>query len=123
MLRREKLEKAIAALAAGQTIREAAKAADVNPRTIQRRLANPAFKASIMEARAAGVSTATAKLLAGMNEAADVLMGLLRNGDARIQQRAAVKLIELVMKLNAAIEQEARIEQLERYVGFHNVSE
>ena len=69
------------------------------------------------------MAIATGELLAGMNEASEVLMSLLRHTDARIQQRAAVKLIELALKLNEVNEVEQRVEELERYVGFHNLGQ
>jgi ABC-type spermidine/putrescine transport system permease subunit I len=119
MLRRENLETLIAALATGQTVREAARTAGVTPRTVYRRMAAPAFKASIMQARAAVVSLTTGKMLAGMSLASDVLIAHLQHAEPRIQQQAAAKLIALALKLNAANDLEQRIEELERYVDFH----
>jgi AcrR family transcriptional regulator len=118
MLKLEKLESLVAALAAGKTIREAAAEAQVSKRTVYNRLADPEFKARVMETRAAALARATGKLLAGLNVACDVLFALLENGDARVQQRAAAKLIELAVKLNVVSEIETRIELLERFVGF-----
>jgi HEAT repeat protein len=116
---REKEEQLIANLAAGKTMRETAAAVGITERTVQRRMANEKFRTRIMEIRSSAVSSATARLLMGMKEAANVLMMHLEDSDKRIQQRAAVKLIELGVKLNTINELEKRIEQLERYVGFH----
>jgi hypothetical protein len=119
MIRREKLESLVAALAAGKTIREAAAEAQVSERTVYNRLGDPQFKVRVMETRAAALARGTGKLLAGVNEACEVLLTLLGNGDARIRQRAAAKLIELAVKLNVMGEMETRVELLERLVGSH----
>jgi len=111
MIKRENIEKLIAELAGGKTIREAARAANISERTAHRRLADAEFRARIMEARAAAVASATASLVAGMKEASGVLNLLLSHSDPRIQQRAAVKLIELAVKLSRFTELERRAER------------
>jgi hypothetical protein len=110
-------EKLIAELAAGKSIREAAEAAGIAERTAHRRLADAGFKVRIMEARASAVASATAQLLSGMGKASSVLNLLLANSDPNIQHRAAVKLIELSVKLNTITEMERRLEQLERFLS------
>ena len=107
----------IAELAAGKTIREAASAAGMALRTAQRRLSQHAFKVRVMEARARAYSIAGAAVLVGMKEASQVLARLLSHPDARIQQCAAVKLLELGTKFNATMELERRLEQMERYLS------
>jgi hypothetical protein len=110
-------EQLAAELAAGKTIREAAAAAGVSLRTAKRRLNEPEFKKRIMDVRAAAVANATAIVFSGMNEAASVLKQLVSHKDPRIQERAAVKVIELGMKLNAVTELERRLEQLEQFLA------
>jgi hypothetical protein len=110
-------EKLIAELAAGKSIREAAEAAGIAERTAHRRLADAGFKVRIMEARASAVASATAQLLSGMGKASSVLNLLLASSDPNIQHRAAVKLIELSVKLNTITEMERRLEQLERFLS------
>jgi hypothetical protein len=112
-------EKLIAAISAGKSTREAAEAAGVSERTAQRRLADEKFKARVMEVRSAAVANATAILLSEMKEASHVLGLLLGHSDPRIQERAAVKVIELGVKLNAVTELERRLEQLEQFLAIH----
>ncbi len=120
---RQKEKQLIADLAAGMTIQEAADAAGVSKRTVNRRLANPRFKKCIMDVRSSCVSNATARLLTGLKQATNVLNLLVESSDQRIQERAAIKLIELAVKLNAVSEQERRLEQIERFIGLHATRE
>jgi hypothetical protein len=110
-------EKLIAELAAGKSVQDAAAAAGVVERTVYRRLADGAFRARIMEARARAVASASASLLAGMKEATAVLKSLLAHNDPRIQQRAAVSLLEIGAKINKDMELERRVDQLERFLA------
>jgi hypothetical protein len=119
----QKEKQLIADLAAGMTIQEAADAAGVSKRTVNRRLANPRFKRCIMDVRASCVANATARLLTGLKQATNVLNLLVESSDQRIQERAAIKLIELAVKLNAVSEQERRLEQIERFIGLHATRE
>jgi hypothetical protein len=75
---RRKRDDALAvALAAGQTLREAAVAVGIGERTATRRWADPEFRRLVAELRGAAVERATGKLAEGMTEAADVLRELL----------------------------------------------
>jgi hypothetical protein len=66
------------ALAAGDTIADAAAKGHAGERTVKRWLAErPAFSARVVELRAEAVARATAKLADGMTLAADVLRELL----------------------------------------------
>lgn len=111
------------ALATGQTAQGAADAAGVGVQTVWRRLRNPAFKARVAELRAQMVSAATGKLADGMGEAAEVLRNLIgdtcADGEPRSEKiilGAAVKLLELSVKLRDSVELEERLSALERAV-------
>ena len=106
-----------AALAAGRTHQDAATAAGVSAKTVFRRAADPAFKARVAELRSALVRSAAGRLADGMAEAAGVLRALLGNDDPHIRHKAAVKVIELGVKVADLAELEARIGELEASRG------
>lgn len=102
-----------AELAAGRTIRAAAAAAGVSERTAARRLTDPAFKRQVTELRGRMVNRAAGKLAAGMSAAAGVLRKLLASTDEDVRHKAAVKVLELSLKVSEVAELEKRIEELE----------
>lgn len=106
-----------AALAAGRTVRDAAAAAGVAERTAFRRLADAGFRGRVSELRAGMVSAACGRLADGMAAAADVLRGLLADDDPHVRHKAAVKLIELGVRMRDATEVEARLADLERQLA------
>src|SRR4051812_9747298 len=64
-------------LASGQTVRDAALSAGVSEKTVNRRLADPAFRQQVAELRSEMVSRAMGKMAEGMVEAAETLRKLL----------------------------------------------
>lgn len=107
----------IVALAGGKTHKDAAESAGVSVRTVRRRLADPAFKAEVQQARAALVSDAAGRLTSGMTAAVIQLQKLLFHDDPVIQLRAAVKAIELGVRLHEVTDLEKRLSELEQQTG------
>ena len=105
-----------AELAAGKTVRDAAAASGVSERTAFRRLDDPAFAATVNRLRSQMVRSAAGRLADGMTEAAGVLRSLLADPDAHIRHKAAVKLLELGLKVGEAAELERRLADLEHAV-------
>jgi hypothetical protein len=103
-----------AELAAGKTVRDAATAAGVAERTAHRRLADPGFKAHVADLRGQMVAAAAGQLADGMGEAAGVLRALLGSEDEHVRHKAAVKLIELGLKVVELAELERRVSELEQ---------
>jgi HEAT repeat protein len=101
------------ALAAGQTVRDAAGAAGVGERTAKRRLADPAFRHQLSELRAAMVERALGKMADGMAEAADTLRQLLHAKSEPVRLGAARSILELGNRLREAVELEQRLAELE----------
>jgi hypothetical protein len=101
-------------LAAGRTAREAAAATGVSERTIHRRMADPAFRARTNELRSGMISTAAGRLADGMTGAADALLDLMQNTDTNMKFRAAVKVVELGLKVGELAELQRRVDDLER---------
>jgi hypothetical protein len=92
------------ALAAGLSIRKAAKKAGISERTAYRRMANPAFRQRVTEARAAMVERSLGHLAAGTVEAAIVLRRLLRSADERVQRSAAAEILAAESRLRTEVD-------------------
>src|SRR5262249_59881186 len=97
------------ALAAGQSLRDAAKTAGVGERTATRRWAHPTFRRRVDELRAEMTHRSLGRLADGMAEAADVLRKLLRDRNSRVKLGAARNLLELGGKLRGGVEIERRL--------------
>jgi len=102
-----------AELAAGKTVRDAATAAGVAERTAHRRRTDADFKARVGALRADMVGAACGRLADGMATAADVLLALLADAGPDVRHRAAVKVIELGVKLGELADLERRVAELE----------
>jgi len=101
------------ALAAGQTVRDAAAAAGIGERTATRRLADTAFRRRVAELRGEMVGRALGRMADGMSEAADVLRQLLAAESESVRLGACRALLELGVKLRESVELEARVAALE----------
>lgn len=102
------------ALAAGKTLREAAKIASVGERTAARRWADPSFRSLVTELRGEVVERAIGRMADGMTEAADELRRLLKKARSEtVRLGAARSLLELTVKLRDAVELERRLTALE----------
>lgn len=103
------------AVAAGQTLRDAAAAAGIGERTATRRWADLAFRQRVGELRGEMVSRALGKLADGMAEAGDVLRQLLAEPiPPAVRLGAARALLELGVKLRESVELEQRLATLEK---------
>jgi hypothetical protein len=106
-----------AALAAGQTARDAAAAGGVHERTVWKWLGDSCFKARVDALRAGAVATALSRLSSAMTTAADVLRDLLGSRDEHVRFKAARAVVELGVRLDEHAELKQRIEELERKLG------
>lgn len=103
----------IAALAAGSTIRDAAKTTGVSESTIYRRLREPTFCASVSEARRVAIEQAVGALSAASSAAVSTLRELLSASAETVRLGAARAVLELGSRLRENIELEARLAALE----------
>ncbi len=104
-----------AALASGQTLRDAAAAVGVGERTATRRWADPVFRRRVSELRGSMVGRALGRMADGMVEAADVLRALLDAGTPpAVRLGAARSLLELGVKLRESVEFEERMVAVEQ---------
>jgi hypothetical protein len=103
------------ALACGATAETAARSAQVSERTVQRRLADPAFMARVDQLRAELRGRAVRQLAAGMAGAAEALNYLTRHASAEsVRHSAARSVFELSYKFEEAEGLARRVEALER---------
>jgi hypothetical protein len=105
-----------AALAAGQEVAEAARAAGVSERTAYRRLAEPEFKRHVGELRGAMVSQALGRLSDAMTAAADRLRKLVDSADEKVALGAAKAVLELTPRLREAEELQGQLDELRQLV-------
>jgi hypothetical protein len=102
------------ALAAGSTIKAAAKRAAVAERTVRGWLTRPAFRSRVSRIRDQAVSQAVAMLSRDMVAAAGVLKKLLRSEREDVRLRAARAVIELGIAARDHDDLLNRVEELER---------
>jgi hypothetical protein len=111
---RQNADEALAlALAAGQTLRDAAAAVGIGERTATRRWADPAFRRRVAELRGGMVSRALGTLADGMSDAAGTLRKLLDAEAESVRLGAARSILELGTKLRESVELEERMAELE----------
>ena len=107
-------EALIAALAAGKTVCEAARAGGVSEATVYRRLADAGFQSRLSEARASMLSRAVGQLAELTAAATKTLRASLEAESEGVRLRAAVAIFEQVVKLRASEDLERRLAALER---------
>lgn len=91
-------------LVSGCHVQNAAKAAGVSERTAFRRLADPAYRARIDQARETLRESILAKLSDGAHDAISVLMNLMREAeDEGVQFRSAKALLDGLASVHASL--------------------
>jgi hypothetical protein len=103
----------ILALAAGATVREAARRAGVGERTAYRRLADADFRRTVNEARGRMFEATRGKLSGLADKAVETLQRLLESGKPAEALAAAKAILELGPRLRRETEFEERINRLE----------
>lgn len=103
----------LVALAAGDTIAEAAKVSGLSERTVSRRLGDDDFRFALQAEKDAIVSLAATKLSSICLEAVEALNALLEASSDSIRLGAARAILEYASKMREAIELTERIARLE----------
>src|SRR5262245_703495 len=106
-------ERLLIALAAGQSIRQAARKAGLGEATVARRLEDPVFRQRLNALRSRLVDRALGRLAATMAAASSTLRQLLRAQSEAVRLSAARSIVELHVRLKEAGEMEARVAELE----------
>ncbi len=106
----------LVALASGQTVRDAAQAADISERTAHRRLEDAAFRRRVADVRADMVARSVGMLADASSEAVATLKGLLRAESESVKLGAARSVLEIGTKLRESVELTAEVAELKRIV-------
>jgi len=106
----------LAALAAGSTVEDAARAAGLSSRTAYRRLADPGFARRLAQTRDELISNALGELVDCASEAVATLRALLSASDERVRLGAAKSTLEQLLRLRETLTLSQRLAALERSV-------
>jgi hypothetical protein len=112
--RRRGEDSLLAALAAGSTVEDAAKAAGLSSRTAYRRLADPGFARRLAQTRDELISNALGELVDCASEAVATLRSLLSASDERVRLGAAKSTLEQLLRLRETLTLSQRLAALER---------
>ena len=105
------------ALAAGDTVRAAAKKARMAERTAHRRMADPDFRRRLQDVRADMAQRALGKLSDGAATFADVLRELATKAESEAVRLSAARAgLELGNRLRETVELTAQVQELRREV-------
>jgi hypothetical protein len=111
---RKNADPAIAAhLAAGKSQADAARAAGVSPRTVQRRVADPEFMKLVGRYRAQLFHAATGRIASLNDKAADELEKLLKNKSANVRLSAVRMVFDVGMRLWERVELADQLAELQ----------
>ena len=113
----ERVEALVTALAAGQSIAAAAKAAGMGERTAYRYVDHPDVKARIRAARAALFERSLGRLADTTLTAVEALAELLATENESIRLRAAVAVLDHAVKLRESDDLARRLAELEAQVS------
>jgi hypothetical protein len=105
-----------AAVASGQTIRQAAASVNLSERQGRRIACQPAFRQVVNELRTQAVATAVGALSDFATKAAEKLTELTTCGDPAIELRSAVAILSQFSKLSESVDLRQRVELLEKQV-------
>ena len=103
-----------AAIAAGTSVKDAARAAGVSERTAYRRQRDPEFRRRVAEIRSSFMSDAAGRLAEASTEAVSTLKALLTASSDSVRLSAARAILEIGPKLREHTELEGRISALEK---------
>jgi erythromycin esterase-like protein len=109
-----KIDRLILAIANGESVADAARAADVSLRSAQRYLSTPAAKARIAAIRDRMFAEAVNTLAATAGAAARAMAHLIDSADERVRLAAAKAVLELGPQLNEWSDVAQRLSALER---------
>jgi hypothetical protein len=101
------------ALASGVSTAAAADQTGISQRTVERRLADPAFRRQVAEFRGQLIATALGRLADNMTRAADAVAALLDAPDPGLRLRAARALFSFGLRLRDSVDLGDRVRELE----------
>jgi hypothetical protein len=101
------------ALASGTSVTAAAEQAGVDRKTVQRRLADPAFRRMVAEYRSELIASALGRTADNMTRAAETLAAMLDAESPALRIRAARALMTLGMRLRDSVDLNDRMREVE----------
>ncbi len=104
----------LAAVAAGHTLKAAAKHAGMSERTAARRAAEPSFRRALRAARSRATERAADSLTQACTAAARVMRATLKDEDARTRLSAAQAILRAAAAARQLADIDARLRRLER---------
>jgi hypothetical protein len=110
-------EKVALELAGGATIRAAAKAAGCSPRTVSTYLADPAFRAEVAAIRGRLVDETLGMLSGLARKAVGALERCLEAESEGARVRAALGVLDRLLKVREATEIDQRLRELETHIA------
>lgn len=111
----------LAALAAGRTVEEAARAANVSPTTVWRRRQDPTFCQRVDDLRAQALERAAAQLADAATAAVSCLRALLGANSEMARVQAARAILEYAVQYRSSVELERRVSELERLIDSEKI--
>jgi hypothetical protein len=115
--RRDADEELALLIAAGQPFKEVARRARVSPRTLRRRLADPAFTRRVEHYRTRLVAETLVRLEGAMIGAADALRELVGHKDPHVRCRAAVEVLRNALRVRESHDLAERVRRLEELLS------
>lgn len=104
----------VAALARGVTYEQASTECGLSKRTINRRMANHAFRDRVVSARREWLDLATSAIAAALHEAVDTLKSLMRSGESETARLGAARaLVGMLLPLRQSVDFEERLARIE----------
>jgi hypothetical protein len=105
------------ALASGATVGAAAEQLKLSRKTVQRKLARPAFLKLVADLRGQLIAAALGRMADNMTRAADALVSLLNEAEPGVRLRAARAVLGLGLRLRDSVDLTDRVRELERDVA------
>ena len=108
-----KQERVALLIAAGRTIKGAARASDVGERTAHEWLADSEYRAFVGQLRGRILNRAVGRLSRATNEAVGELVRLLKDESATVRLRAATAILDGAVRMREHVELDDRLAHLE----------
>lgn len=107
----------LAALAAGNTVRDAAKISGLSERTATRRTADPAFRKRLAHLQAEAVRRVAGRLVDATGDAVKTLRELLKAEVESVRLGASQAILQLAIQFREGVDLEDRIQRIEEAVN------
>jgi hypothetical protein len=117
-----KQERLATLLASGKGVKAAARELEIGERTAHTWLDNSSFRAFISDLRSRMLDAAVGRLVQSTNEAVNTLVGLLDSDREAIRLRAALGIVDSMIRLREHVDFDRRLLELEssRATGFED---